>query len=109
MSVADLKAYGKRAASDPAVRSKAKAIGLQNIQGQAEYAKTLGLTFTADDMKSLAKEVQPKGELTEEQLGAVSGGVVSATAVAAASVVGAGVGVATAVTAVTASTSGGGW
>ena len=109
MSVADLKAYGKRAASDPAVRSKAKAIGLQNIQGQAEYAKTLGLNFTADDMKALAKEVQPKGELTEAQLNAVSGGVVSATAAAVVGVVAAGVGVATAATAVTSTTSSGGW
>ena len=109
MSVADLKEYGKRAAVDPAVRAKAKEIGLQNIKGQAEYAKTLGLNFSAEDMQALAKEVQPKGELTDEQLGAVAGGIASATAVAAAGVVGAVVGTATAVTAVTSSTSGGGW
>jgi lactobin A/cerein 7B family class IIb bacteriocin len=109
MSVADLKTYGKRAASDPVVRAKAKSIGLQNIKGQSEYAKTLGLTFDAEDMKALAKEVQPKGELSEKDLSSVSGGVVTTTAVAVASVVGAGVGVATAATAVTSTTSGGGW
>jgi predicted ribosomally synthesized peptide with nif11-like leader len=109
MSVADLKEYGKRASTDPAVRAKAKSIGLQDIKGQAEYAKTLGLDFTAEDMKTLAREVQPKGELTDDQLNAVAGGVVSATAAAAVGVVGAVVGTATAVTAVTSTTSGGGW
>lgn len=109
MSVADLKEYGRRAASDPSVRQKAKEIGLQNLKGQAEYAKTLGLNFTPDDMQELAKEVAPKGELSEEQLGAVAGGIVSATAMAAAAVVGTGIAVGTSVTAVTSSTSGGGW
>ena len=104
MSVADLKKYGQRAASDPVVRSKAKAIGLQNIKGQAEYAKTLGLNFTADDMKALAKEVQPKGELSETELSSVAGGIVTTTAA-----VGAGVAVGSAATAVTSTTSAGGW
>lgn len=109
MSVADLKEYGRRAATDPAVRQKAKQIGLQNLTGQAEYAKTLGLNFTPDDMKELAKEVAPKGELSEAQLANVSGGIVSATAMAAAAVVGTAIAVGTAVTSVTSSTSGGGW
>jgi predicted ribosomally synthesized peptide with nif11-like leader len=103
MSVADLKAYGKRAATDPVVRAKAKSIGLQNIKGQAEYAKSLGLNFTQDDMTALVAEVQPKGDLTEAQLGAVSGGVVSATAAAIVSVA------TTAAAVVTATTSSGGW
>jgi len=109
MSVADLKEYGRRAATDPAVRKRAKEIGLQNVKGQSEYAKSLGLNFTPDDMKALAQEVAPKGELSEQQLSGVAGGLVSATAIAAASVVGAVVGTATAVTAVTSSTSGSGW
>jgi predicted ribosomally synthesized peptide with nif11-like leader len=109
MSVVDLKEYGKRAASDPAVRAKAKEIGLQNIQAQADYAKTLGLNFTPADMKELAKEVAPTGELSEEQLSSVAGGIVSATAMAAAAVVGTAVAVGTAATAVTSSTSGSGW
>jgi predicted ribosomally synthesized peptide with nif11-like leader len=106
MSVADLKAYGERAAADPVVRKKAKEIGLQNVKGQADYAKTLGFHFTPEDMLALAKEVRPSGELSEGELAAVSGGVVTTTAMA---VVGAGVAVGTAVTAVTASTSAGGW
>lgn len=106
MSVADLKAYGKKAATDPAVRQKAKEIGLQNVKGQAEYAKTLGFNFDAADMEALAKEVRPQSELSEEQLTSVAGGVVTSVAAA---VVTAGVAVGTAVTAVTASTSSGGW
>jgi len=106
MSVADLKAYGKRAATDPAVRQKAKEIGVQNVKGQAEYARTLGFTFDTDDMDALAREVRPHGELSEEQLSAVAGGIATSVAVAVAT---AGVAVGTAVTAVTASTSAGGW
>ena len=107
MSVADLKAYGKRAASDPVVRAKAKEIGLQNVAGQASYAKTLGFNFTADDMQALAKEVKPKGELSDKELSNVAGGVVSATAaVAAVGLAAAGVGVGAVATA---TTSVGGW
>ncbi len=106
MSVSDLKEYGRRAATDPAIRTRAKEIGLQNVKGQAEYAKTLGLNFTPEDMKELAKEIQPKGELSESQLSSVAGGVVTSVAAA---VVTAGVAVGTAATAVTASTSAGGW
>ena len=106
MSVADLKAYGKRAATDPVVRAKAKEIGLQNVAGQAAYAKTLGLNFTAEDLQALAKEVKPKGELSEDQLSKVAGGVVTTTAAAVATAVG---GVATAVHGVTTTTSGHGW
>lgn len=109
MSVADLKEYGKRAATDPVVRQKAKEIGLQNLAGQAEYAKTLGLNFDAADMQALLKEVQPKGELSEEQLANVAGGIASATAMAVASVVGTGIAVGTTVTSVTSSTGGRGW
>ena len=79
MSVADLKAYGKRAATDPVVRARAKEIGLQNIAGQAAYAKTLGFTFSAEDMAQLAKESTPKGELSDDQLKNVAGGVVTTT------------------------------
>ena len=101
MSVADLKKYGAMAASDPKVRAEAKKIGLQNFKGQASYAKTLGLTFDESDMQALAKEVKPKGELSEKELSNVAGGIVSATAAAvvgaAAGVVGAGAGVTTTV------------
>ena len=106
MSVQDLKAYGKLAVENPDVLKKAKAIGLQNVKGQAEYAKTLGLNFDQKDMEALAKEVQPKAELSEAELSKVAGGVVTTVAAA---VAGAVVAVGTTVTAVTASTSGSGW
>jgi len=76
MSVQDLKEYGKRAAQDPAVRARAKSIGLQDVKGQAAYAKTLGFNFDEADMAALAKEVAPTGELSDKQLQQVSGGVI---------------------------------
>jgi lactobin A/cerein 7B family class IIb bacteriocin len=106
MSLQDLKAYGQLCAENPVHRQKAKEIGLQNVKGQAEYAKTLGLHFDQSDMEALAREAQPRGELSEKDLQAVSGGVATGVAVAVAT---AGVAVGTAVTAVTASTSGSGW
>jgi predicted ribosomally synthesized peptide with nif11-like leader len=109
MSVEDLKKYGKMAATDPAVRAEAKKIGLQNVKGQAAYAKTLGLNFDENDMQMLAKEVQPKGELSEKELSGVAGGVVLTTVGVAAGVVSAAAGVVGASAAVTSSTSGSGW
>ena len=106
MSVQDLKAYGKLCVENPTHMKRAKAIGLQNVKGQAEYAKTLGLNFDKGDMEALAKEVQPKTELSESELSKVAGGVVTTVAAA---VAGAVVAVGTTVTAVTASTSGSGW
>jgi len=110
MSLQDLKAYGKRAATDPAVRAKAKSIGLQNVKGQAEYAKTLGYTFDQSDMDALAKETQPKGELSEKELSKVAGGIVTTTgALVGAAVVSAGAAVVGTAAAATAASSSGGW
>ena len=106
MSVQDLKAYGKLCVENPTHMKRAKEIGLQNVKGQAEYAKTLGLNFDKSDMEALAKEVQPKTELSESELSKVAGGVVTTVAAA---VAGAVVAVGTTVTAVTSSTSGSGW
>jgi hypothetical protein len=106
MSVEDLKKYGKMAAEDPKVRAKAKEIGLMNVKGQAEYAKTLGLNFNEADMRALANEASPKGELTEKDLSAVAGGLVSATAMGVAGLAVAVVGVGAAVTS---TTTAGGW
>jgi lactobin A/cerein 7B family class IIb bacteriocin len=106
MSVEDLKKYGKMAAEDPNVRAEAKKIGLQNVKGQAAYAKTLGLHFDENDMAALAKQVEPQGELSEKELSSVAGGVVSAVAAA---VVGAAAGVVGAGAAVTSTTTSGGW
>ncbi|HEY7791027.1 MAG TPA: class IIb bacteriocin, lactobin A/cerein 7B family [Vicinamibacterales bacterium] len=106
MSVQDLKRYGTMAVQDPKVGRRAKEIGLANVKGQAAYAKTLGFQFDERDMEALAKEMTPSGELSESELSSVAGGF--ATSVAAA-VVGAAVGVGAAATAVTSTTSSGGW
>ena len=105
MSVADLKTYGQMCAENDALRAKAKEIGLENIDGQIKHAESLGLHFSQGDMEALAKEVQSEGELSEEDLAQVSGGIVAAVAAA----VGAAVAVAGAATAVTSTTSAGGW
>jgi len=106
MSVADLKKYGKMAAENPDLRKKAKEIGISNIKGQAAHAKTLGLSFDEKDMEALAREMQPKGELSEKELSSVAGGVVSSIAAAA---VGAAAGVVSAGAAVASTTAGSGW
>ena len=109
MSVQDLKKYGAMAVKDPKVRAKAKEIGLQNVKGQAAYAKTLGLNFDEADMQALARETKPSGELSEKELSTVAGGVVTTTVAAVAGVVSAAAGVVGAGAAVTSSTSAGGW
>ena len=74
MSLEDLKTYAKKCTEDDALRAKAKEIGLENIQGQIEHAKTLGLTWDENDMKALAQEVQSEGELSDGDLEQVAGG-----------------------------------
>jgi predicted ribosomally synthesized peptide with nif11-like leader len=106
MSVADLRAYGQRAAEDAAVRQRAKEIGIDNVSGQIEYAQTLGFNFNENDMMTLAQEAQGDTELSEDELEAVSGGFVTSTAVA---VVGAAAAVVGAAAGVTATTTGSGW
>jgi predicted ribosomally synthesized peptide with nif11-like leader len=93
LSAENLKKYGQICAEDAEVRKKAKEIGLQDIEGQIAYAKTLGLEFSKEDFKVLAKEagLEEKKELSEEDLKKVAGGIVSTTALM---VAGAGVGLA---------------
>ena len=76
MSVENLKKYGKLCEEDEKVRAKAKEIGLQDLDGQIAYAKTLGLEFSKEDAEALAKEagLDKKGELSEEDLKKVAGG-----------------------------------
>lgn len=76
MSISDLQAYGKRAATDPDVSAAVKALGTADLQAHIEYAQTLGYEFTPDDVMALARERKPDGELTDEELAAVSGGSV---------------------------------
>lgn len=107
MSVEDLKAYGKLCTENEAVMASAKEAGLEDIDGQIAIAAQNGLTFTQADLEALGKEVgSGNAELSEDDLENVAGGFVTALAAA---VAGAAVGVATASTAVTSSTSGSGW
>lgn len=90
MSVENFKKFGQLCAQDEAIREKVKAIGIENVDAWIAYAKNeLGLEFTKEDMKSLAKEVGPQDELSEEQLEQVAGGVVTSTGAAVAGGVGA--------------------
>ena len=82
MSVENLKKYGKMCAEDEEVRKKAKEIGLQDLDGQVVHAKTLGLEFSKEDFKVLAKEIglDGKNELSDEDLIKVAGGLVETAA-----------------------------
>jgi hypothetical protein len=105
MSVEDLKTYGRVCLEAPTLRARAKEIGVDNIPGQIEHARSLGFEWNEEDMKALAAEMGPQ-ELSEEELEEISTGFVTTTAAAvvsaAAAVVGAGA-------AVTSTTSGSGW
>ena len=110
MSLEDLKTYGKRCVEDEAVKAKAKEIGLEDMEGQIEYANSLGLDFSTDDLQALAKETAKQGELSDEDLESVAGGFVTTTgALVGAAVVGAGAAVVGAAAAATSASSGDGW
>jgi predicted ribosomally synthesized peptide with nif11-like leader len=81
MSVENLKKYGKLCEEKEDVRKKAKEIGLQDLDGQIAYGKSLGLEFSKEDFAALAKEagVEKKDELSEAELKKVAGGVVTTT------------------------------
>jgi predicted ribosomally synthesized peptide with nif11-like leader len=98
MSVENLKKYGKLCAEDEKVRARAKEIGLQDIDGQIAYGKSLGLEFSKEDFEALAREagIDEKSELSEEDLKKVAGGFATVTAIAVAMGVAAGAGCAAA-------------
>ncbi len=105
MSVENLKEYGKKVAHDADLLAKAQEIGLENIEGQIELAKSLDLEFSVGDMEALGREVS--SEMTEDQLELVAGGVATTTALA---VVAVGAAVAAAgVSATMTATQGKGW
>ena len=106
MSVENIKEYARRCAADPDLRAKAKAIGMTNLDGQIVNAKSLGLDWTKEDFADFTKEMQAEGELSEEDLENVAGGIVTTTAIA---VVTAAAAVVVAGTAVTTPTAAGGW
>jgi predicted ribosomally synthesized peptide with nif11-like leader len=84
MSLENLKKYGKLCEEKEEVREKAKEIGLQDLEGQIAYGKSLGLDFSKEDFEALAKEagVEVKKELSEEELEKVAGGLVTSTVAA---------------------------
>jgi predicted ribosomally synthesized peptide with nif11-like leader len=94
MSVEKLKKYGQLCETNEEVRAKAKEIGLQDLNGQIAYAKTLGLDIAKEDFEALAKEagLEKKDELSEEELKQVAGGFVLLSVALVAAVVGSAVG-----------------
>ena len=92
MSVVDLKNYAKACAEDEALREKAKQIGIENVQQHIEHAKQLGYYWDENDLQEFSKQMQAEGELSEEDLENVAGGVgpVAPLASAVTSVVGPG-------------------
>jgi predicted ribosomally synthesized peptide with nif11-like leader len=81
MSVENFKEYGRLCEENDEVRKKAKEIGLQDLNGQIAYAKSLGLEFSKEDLEAIAKEagLDGKDELSEEELKKVAGGIGSVT------------------------------
>ena len=106
MSVESLKKFSGIVAADVEMTKKVKEIGLEDVAGLCEYAQSQGHDVTPDDFTKLAAEVGGSDELSDDELDQVAGGFVTALAAA---VAGAAVGVATAVTGVTSTTSGSGW
>jgi lactobin A/cerein 7B family class IIb bacteriocin len=82
MSVENLKEYARRCAADPFLREKAKALGASNVDGQIGHATLLGLPWARADLDAFRKEMEADGELTEEELEQVAGGLVTTTAAA---------------------------
>jgi predicted ribosomally synthesized peptide with nif11-like leader len=99
MSIEDLKKYGQLCAEQEEVRQRAKAIGLEDIDGHIAHARELGLSISNEDLLAMAKgaNLRRSDELSEEELEKVAGGCVTTTA---ALVAGAVIGVATAAAAV---------
>lgn len=96
MSVEDLKKYGQLCAEQEEVRQKAKAIGLEDINGHIAHARELGLSISNEDLLAMAKEanLRRSDELSEEELEKVAGGCLTITAAVAAAAVAAVVGTA---------------
>jgi len=122
MSVENLKEYARRCGSEPELREKAKAIGIENLEEHISLASSMGLDWSWSDVKVFQKELGDAQEgledLSEEELEQVAGGAFSVTLVASLAVgaaVGAGVGAvaggaaAGATAGTSAAAGGGGW
>lgn len=84
MSVENLKEYARRCANEPELRAKARELGMSDLRGHMQHADSLGLDWSEGDMVALRKEVVPDeeiGDLSEEDMEAVAGGIVTLTTV----------------------------
>jgi predicted ribosomally synthesized peptide with nif11-like leader len=99
MSVENLKAFGVKVVEDKELNRKAKETGLNNIDGMIALAKEYGYDICVQDFMDIAKDLESKDELSDDELEQVSGGT---TVVAAAACV-------SAAAAVTSCTAQGGW
>lgn len=79
MSVADLKKLGKMCSEDEEVKNKVKEFAT-DADGLIAYAKGMGLEITHEDLEAIAEEAKGTGELSEEQLEQVAGGVIAIVA-----------------------------
>ena len=80
MSVENFKKFGQFCADDEKIRERVKQIGIENVDGWIAYSKNeLGLEFDKRDIQTLADEIRPTNELSDEELEQVAGGVVTAT------------------------------
>lgn len=99
MSVENLKAFGVKVVEDEEIKRKAKEIGLNNTEGLIALAKEYGYDIHAQDFMDMAKDLESKNELSDDDLEQVSGGTTVGLALAAVS----------AAAAVTSCTAQGGW
>ena len=99
MSLESLKAFGLKVVEDKDLNRKAKETGLNNIDGMIALAKENGFDVEIEDFLTAAKELEPKNELSDDELEQVSGGTTVVAAMACVS----------AAAAVTSCTAQGGW
>ena len=79
MSVENLKKLGKLCSEDDAVKAKVKELA-EDADALIEYAKSLGLEITKEDLALVADEAKGTGELSEDELEQVAGGVIAVVA-----------------------------
>ena len=84
MSVEELKRFSEAVKKDKAMQEELKKVGKDEAAVVA-FAKGKGYDFTADELKAQAKAA--KGELSEDQLDKVAGGVDTTVVVVAVAIV----------------------
>ena len=87
MSVQNFLEYVNRVDQDSELMAKANEIGRDNLDGQIELARTMGLEFSKDDIQKVASASTSAGELSENDLEQVAGGLAVSTGIAIAALV----------------------